>query len=289
MATRKAGKPAEIKPLSRRPRRYRIMLYSHPGVGKSRLAGSSVELGPTLILNADGPDGPESMRTAGYDPDTWDVKSIKDLDEAFDYIRHGGADDYDWVWLDSITLFEEAEMEAIMSDLVRKSPHRDIHLPDKPQYMLRQNHISRWVRRMKGQRINFGMTAHVMSVGVEDEDEDRDTAQYMPAIQGGQGKLSSNMCAHFGIVGRLHIAKRNVKLKGGDTGKKSKHVLQVQPSERWYAKDRLSGDRLGSEVVDPTMAKIIGLIGDSGKEKDGNQDQVRRVRKRPGKGSPRRR
>lgn len=199
------------------------------------------------------------MRSAGYDPDIWDVSSKKDLDEVYDYFHRGtGAKDYEFTWLDSVTLFEEAEMDAIMRALVAKNPHRDIHLPDKPQYMLRQNHISMWVRNMRGLPINFGMTAHVMSIGIEDEDEEESTASYLPAIQGSRGALSSKICGYFGIVGRLHVVKERVKLKGGGKRVKTTRVLQVQPSAKWYAKDRFNA--LGNEIVEPTMADIVAAI-----------------------------
>lgn len=264
-----ATRPKAIQPLSKRKLWVRPLIYGHPGAGKSPLAGSTCVLGPTLILNADGPDGPESMRKAsyytefGHNLEIWDVSSIKDLHEARDYFRRGsGTKDFKWVWLDSITLFEESDMDAIMRDLVKQKSHRDIHLPDKPQYMLRQNHISLWVRDMKKLKVNFGMTAHVMSVGVDDEDEETSTVSYRPAIQGSSGALSSKICGYFGLVGRLYVRRERVKTKGGDRRVKTIRVLQLQPSAKWYAKDRLSGDALGIEIVGKTiqMADIVETI-----------------------------
>jgi len=251
-------KPKGIKPLSKRPRWIRAIIFSHPGIGKSVLVGSSVEVGRTLILNADGPDGPEAMRRHGYNPDVIDVADEKDLTEVLEWLRHGGTDEYDWAWLDSSTLWEESDMDSIMRDLVRKKPHRSIYAPDKPQYGLRQNHLSLWVRHMRALPINFGMTCHVMSVGAEDEDENESTAMFMPAIQGSQGQLSSKLCGYMGIVGRLYIRTNKVKLKGGGKKTKRQRVLQVQPSVKWYAKDRFGV--LGDEIVDPTMATIYYAI-----------------------------
>jgi hypothetical protein len=251
-------KPSGIKKLSKRPKWVRIIVYAHPGVGKSVLAGSTVEVGRTLILNADGPDGPEAMRSHGYDPDILDVDDVKGLNEVLEWGRHGGWKEYDWVWLDSSTLWEDSDMDSIMRDLVREKPHRSVYAPDKPQFGLRQQHLSLWVRHMRAQPINFGMTSHVMSVGTESEDEDESTAQYMPAIQGSQGQLSSKICGNMGIVGRLHIRKRKVTVKGGGKRIKKERVLQVQPSGLWYAKDRFGV--LGDEIVNPTMSVISEAI-----------------------------
>jgi hypothetical protein len=264
-------RPKEIKPLAKKKLWVRPLLYGHPGAGKTPLAGSTAMLGRTLILNADGPDALESIRKADYwkeygkNVEFWDVDNGKDLTNVHDYFRRGGGtEEFDWVWLDSATLFEDSDMDDIMRQLHKKNKNRDIHLPDKPQYMLRQNHIGLWVRDMKRLRINFGMTAHVMTIGfeTEDEDDDESAVAYMPSIQGGQGKLSSKICGSFGIVGRLHVRRIKIKKKGGGTRPGAVRVLQVQPSEKWYAKDRLSGDRLGTEVVGRRiyMSDIIDAI-----------------------------
>jgi len=212
-------------------------------------------IGKTLILNADGPDSLVSVMQADYykefqdNLEFVDVTSIKDLHEIRDFFRRGnGAAEFDWVWLDSVTLFEERDMDDIMRRLHVEKSHRDVHLPDKPQYMLRQNHIGMWVREMQKVKVNFGMTAHVMQIGVEDEDEEASTASYRPSIQGKNGELSSKISGYFGLVGRLYVRRSRVKVKGGGKKIKTERVLQLQPSGKWYAKDRLSGDKLGSEL-----------------------------------------
>ena len=272
-------RPEAIQPLRKRKLWIRPLIYGHPGAGKSPVAGSTAILGKTLILNADGPDGPESMRKSFYwkeygdNIEIWDVDNIKDLHEARDYFRRGtGTTDFSWVWLDSVTLFEESDMDSIMRDLVKGKSHRDIHLPDKPQYMLRQNHVGLWVRDMRKLKINFGMTAHVMSVGVDDEDEEASTVSYRPAIQGGQGQLSSKICGYFGLVGRMYVRRTRVRVKGGGRKTRTERVLQVQPSAKWYAKDRLSGDALGAEIVGQkiSMADIVEVIRPRRKTADGN-------------------
>ena len=75
-------KPAGIKPLGKRPRKVNFEIYAEPGIGKTALIGTT---GPkALILNADGPDGPESIRaTVARElwPEVYDVSSIAQLIE----------------------------------------------------------------------------------------------------------------------------------------------------------------------------------------------------------------
>lgn len=247
--------------LSKRPRNVRMFVYSEPGVGKTVLAGSSAEVGRTLILNADGPDGPESIRARGFDPDVYDVTSYRELEEVFQDLRHGAHKEYDWVWLDSVTLFQEIGMDEIMAAAVKAKSHRDPDIPDKREYLINQTKISKWVRHMRGVPVNFGMTAHVMSI----EDEDGEV-RYMPAVQGGRGNLSSKFCGYVGIVGHLYIKRVKVNRKEGDGSKVvQRRVLQTQPGNKFYAKDRF--DALGDEVVNPTMSEIVRLINDRSRRK----------------------
>lgn len=263
-------RPDAIHPLNKTKFRIRPLIYGHPGSGKSPFAASTAMLGRTLILNADGPDSLVSVMQADYyeefqdNLEFWNVDSIRDLHEVRDYFRRGtGTKDFEWLWLDSATLFEEHDMDDIMHQLNKEKSHRDVHLPDKAQYMLRQNHLGMWVREMQKIRINFGMTCHVMQIGVDDEDEDASTASYRPAIQGKQGEISSKVCGYFGLVGRMYVRRSRVKVKGGDKKKvKTERVLQLQPSGKWYAKDRLSGDKLGAELAGRRiyMSDIVNTI-----------------------------
>lgn len=242
-----------IQPLSDRPKFWRSIIYSEPGAGKSTLAASSAEVGKTLIANADRPDAHEFARQLGYNPEVVDVKSEKEITELWEWLRHEGHKEYDFFWLDSGTLFQESLMADNMEEVHRQKEHRSIYLPDKPEYMLTQNQLSTWVRRMRSVPMSWGITAHMMSV-VDEVDGD---VKYMPAFQGGRGALSSKLCGYVGVVGRMYIHSVKVK-KEGKTRTVNRRALQVQPSGKFYAKDGFHA--LGSELEKPTMAQIMELI-----------------------------
>src|SRR4249919_718682 len=109
-------KPEAIRQMGDRPKHIRIMVYADPGTGKTPFAATSP--GKMLLLNADGPDGPESARVySAYKGDIWDIRNYNDLDEAHEYLYHTPRA-YDWVWFDSITLFQELGMDHIMRELI---------------------------------------------------------------------------------------------------------------------------------------------------------------------------
>ena len=239
MATR--TRPRAITRMHERPTHYGIIVYSDPGAGKTRLAGTSPN---ALILNADGSDAVESARISGSTAHVWDIDVYKDLDDAYDYIRRADHP-YEWVWLDSVSLFQEKGMDDIMAELVKHKPNRDQYVPDRLEYVQNMNHLSKWIRHMKALPVNFGITAHVMRI----EDEDDGTVTYMPQIQG--RNMPSKVCGYMSIVGHLYVAKK----KGGD---EQVRVLQVRKDAKWYAKDRF--DVLGDRVINPPIPGITEAI-----------------------------
>jgi hypothetical protein len=243
-----------IKKLSQRPKFGKFLFYSEPGGGKSTLAASSVEVGPTLIVNADGPDALESARAVGYDPDVWDVEGYKDLERVYEFTRHNPGR-HQFVWLDGITLYQDSNIQYILQEVRVRSPHRDPDVPDKPEYLREQMKTLKFIRHMRALPINFGITAHVMQT-----EDDEGTVMYLPSIQGKQGVLSSKVCGYMSVVGRLTV----VRVKGKDGKIKRSRRLVTQFDGKYYAKDRF--DVLGEYVPQPTMAKIMSSIN-GGKQK----------------------
>lgn len=245
--TQKRVAKSPIKKLSRRPKRVKMIVYSEPGGGKSVFAGSSMEVGPTLILNGDGPDGPESMRAFGYDPDIWDVNGYRDLDKAYDYLRHH-PDEYEFVWFDGVTLYQESNLQFILSEVVKEKSHRDPDVPDKPEYLREQTKTLKSIRHLRALPFNFGVTAHVMRIE-DDEGEVMD----LPSIQGKQGIVASKVCGYMSVVGRLEV----VRVKKDGKTKRSRR-LTTEFDGRHYAKDRFNV--LTPYVPQPTMAKVMERI-----------------------------
>lgn len=230
-------RPPQIVPLGDGLDKYiRMMVYSAPGQGKTVFAGTSPKC---LILEAD--RGTESALVRGSKAEKWIVNDWDDMAEAYTYLRHGGTNDFDWVWIDSLTLFQERGLDHIMADLVAQKSHRQIWAPDKGEYGQNMNRVSKLVRDLKDLPINLGITAHEMHT-MDDEGNDL----IVPWIQG-KG-MPEKICAYVGVVGHLELKEKDGKLY---------NVLETRGLGNRYGKDRYGA--IG-RMVQPTVPKIIAAI-----------------------------
>lgn len=242
-----SSRPEAIKPVSAEGKFIRFLLYGEPGCGKSVLAGTS----PKALILCNDPDEVSSPALHGSTADRWHVPDYLELTEAIEYLRHGGTNDYDWVWFDNATLFQEQGMDQIMVDLVAAKSHRNQFIPDKPEYLENQNRLGTAIRVLKGLPINLGITAHVMRT----EDEDGKVV-YQPLFQGGQGAFSQKICGYMGVV--AYMSARTVKDE--KTKKVSvERTLLTEKRSKYYAKDRYSSSPTG-RFVNPTIPEIVSAI-----------------------------
>lgn len=227
-------------PVTSEENHLKLLIYGKPGTGKSVLAGSSPKA--LLLLNDD--DEATSAAMHGSTADRWVVRDYSDLTEAYEYLAHGGINDYEWLWLDNATLFQEQGMDQIMLDLVTEKPHRSQWVPDKAEYLENQNRLGTFVRQFKNLPVNFGMTAHVM----RSEDDDG-KVEYQPLFQGGQGALSQKFCGYMGLVGYMTARKKDGV---------QERVLVTDKRGKFYAKDRYSA--FNGQVINPTIPEMVAAI-----------------------------
>ena len=219
------------------------MLYGEPGVGKSKLIGSGKR---TLIL-ANNPDETVSMRDS--DAVMWVTNDMMEATEAYEYLRHEGHKEFDWVWLDNGTLFQEQNMDRIMADLVAAKPHRDQFVPDMAQYLQNQNQMGLLIRNMVALPMNVGMTGHVMYY----QDDEAEETIMMPLFQGGQGAFSQKVCGYMNLVTYMGTRRRK---EGTD------RYLVTEKAQKIYAKDRFGV--LPRRIMNPTVPEIQALIEGGG-------------------------
>lgn len=214
-----------------------MLIYGDPGVGKTVLAGTS----PNCLFLESGVDGSESAAIQGSKADKWKMNDWNDMTEAYEYLRHE-KHGYEWVWLDSITLFQELGLDNIMEDLVAHKPHRSVYLPDRGEYGENMRRMGMWVRNMKPLDFNFCIIAHAMHYEPEEGIE-----QLWPAIQGRQ--MPQKICGYMGVVGYLTTRRKD--------GKDERQLL-TNKTAKYYAKDRF--DALGGRLVNPTIPMIQELV-----------------------------
>jgi hypothetical protein len=217
----------------------RMMVYGDSGVGKTVFASTSPRC---LILNCD-PAGTTSAAVRGSEAQRWNILDWNDMTEAYEYLRHEGHKEFDWVWVDSLTLFQERGLDNIMQDLVADKPHRKVYLPDKGEYGQNMNRVLILMRNMVALPMNLGVTAHVLRT----EDEDGKVT-FMPAIQG--KNMPDKICAYMGIVGYMYARRTKEQTEIG---------LRTRKDAKHYAKDRFDAFPSG-RLLSPTVPLLTAAV-----------------------------
>lgn len=231
---------------------YRFLIFGDPGTGKTPLACTA----PNALVG-DGDGGLVSALTAGSTAKVWTLNDWNDMLALYEWLRDGGTKEFDWLILDSLTLFQERGMDNVMDDLVAspKGSHRSIYLPDKGEYGQNMNRLGRTLRDLKRLPINQVWTAHAQVFEVP-QDNGEIVERIMPAIQGGKGDLSRKICGYVSVVGHLEQITKT-KTVNGKKKTTTTPVLITDKKNGWYGKDRHSA--IG-RMLNPTIPKMVAAI-----------------------------
>lgn len=200
-----------------------LLLYGHPGAGKTVFFGSGGE--DVLIISSD-PDGTISPRSLGFNFHEVSCRNYDDFDEIHDWLKGDKPTDFRWVVWDSLTLFQDmALFDDIMVDAVVRNPNQDPSVPSQREYLQNMNNVRSCVRKLVNLPYNVGITC--LAEKYTDEDGG-DGKKWMPMIQG--KKMPKTVSAYFNMVGLIAIEK------GPD--KKKRQVIHFLNSPKFMAKDR---------------------------------------------------
>lgn len=256
-----------------------VLIYGPPGAGKTRFIGSAPN---TLILRP-----PTDHTVSIEDPDNieeWIVADWASMLEAFQFIQQGGHENYDWVWLDSISLFQDFGMDDVMSDAIVRKPARAVERggvsipefgPDVGEYKINMERLAKWTRDMVGLAnsgfINFGITAHPFEWFDPTKDED----VWSPWIQG--KNMSPKICGYMNMVlymqeVRTADAPPQRALLSDAKGHVGKDQFDCLP--------KLKSGRHG--LVSPTMADLTAALDKARKGTTKKKTTGRKTRRRNG-------
>jgi AAA domain len=234
-------KPAQITKILLKDAYLHLLVYGQPGSGKTPFLSTGPK---TLILECD--RGDASAAVLKTTAEKWVINDWHDMSAAYEYVRHEGVNEYEWVWIDSMTLFQERGLDHIMQDLVARKPHRKVYLPDKGEYGENMNRVSLLVRDFKTLPINFGITAHIARV----EDEDGDVT-YMPHIQG--RNMPQKISGYFDVVALMEMTASKGQIQP---------VLRTKPDQKhkdYYIRDRFNMLSTGA-MLNPTVPKVMAAF-----------------------------
>lgn len=236
-----------------------MLVYGVPGAGKTRLIGSA----PRTLIIRPPMDHTDSIQDPGNVQEMV-VTDWSSMLEAFQFVQQGGHEEFDWVWLDSISLFQDMGLDDVMSDAIARKPMRAVERggvmipefgPDLQEYKVNMERLAKWVRDMSGMAdsglINFGITAHPF----EWFDPVKDESVWAPWIQG--RNMSAKVCGYMNIVAYLEVVRKD---------EETFRVL-LTDAEGFVGKDQfdcfpeLRSGKHG--IVEPTMDKVVEAIGSS--------------------------
>jgi hypothetical protein len=258
-----SGRPTGIQPLSR-GKKINFLLYARNGIGKTTLVGTTP--GRTLILRPP-VDHTDSIDNPPPGMEEWVIRDWNENWEALDYLRMHGARDWDWVWMDSISLWQDIGLDDIWETVLNEKPQRRRYGLDKAEYGINMFRLAQWIRHIVGaQQFNFGVTAHPADLPEGGAYENDSRELLMPFVQG--KNMSNKICGYMNVVGYLDLAKSKKE--------PPPRILRFNATDEYYAKDQFKAFA-GGKLLNPTMPEIIKLIEEAkAKRKVGRAKTTRR-------------
>jgi len=136
------------------------MLYGMFSVGKTVLVGTTP--GRVLIIRPP-TDHTQSIPRPHSGLEEWVSKDWDEMDEIGEFLRLEGHVHYDWVWLDSISLWQDVGLDDIWDATKAHNSARNVKWAgkDKGEYGRNMDRLSEWLRQTVSlDSFNFGITAH---------------------------------------------------------------------------------------------------------------------------------
>lgn len=241
------------------------LIYAPSGVGKTVLAGTAPN---SLFLTVEAA-GTESAKAFGSTSDEWVVPDWDTLLEAYDWLKKGGYNDYDWLLVDSISEMQELCWANHLEEAKASNSSRSIYAAAIQDYGIVDNKIKRLIDGLNRMPINVLYTAQVMTLEAEDEDGD-DITMRLPLI--GRAKngapLSNLTCGKMTLVGFLGTVRDSEDYEVR---------LATAAGPTWIAKDR--HDTFGRYVDNPNIEEMAAAVDE--RQKQGKRKAAKAAEKKP--------
>lgn len=224
------------------PKYLRMAMVAPSGFGKTVFCGTADR---ALFLTTD-PEGTASAAAWGSDAKEIEVTNQEQMNDAYVFLEQGGISelDVDTVIVDNLTEVQKQFMDAAMSNAVTKEPDRSLFVPAQREYLIEQNAVIDFVRKMCTLPVNLIFTIH--RKGMEDGEGE---PFYSAAVRGKQGEIAQSVLGYMNVVGMgevLTIKEKEVRRIYFD------HVRQFRGKDRFQVLGKFR-----DELTVPDMMTLL--------------------------------
>lgn len=208
-----------------------MLIYGAPGVGKTTFSANTEDC---LIADVEG--GAVFLGLHGIEASVARVEKWDDLNEVLKAVKEGG---YKTVVIDPIGELLEKLIDSLKKNGYGQGRGETLTL-SLQGWGVAKEQFKTMMRKFRDINCNVILVAHTN----EKKDEERTTVR--PKMQ---ASLDEDVCAMMHIVGFMKLES---------DGKKTTRKLYMQPTEKYYAKDRIG--LLPAVMEEPTFNKVRDTI-----------------------------
>lgn len=187
----------ELQPVAERDPYLNMLVYGHPGVGKTVLAGSASvvpEMSPVVFLDVEG--GTFSLRKTYPNVEVVRVTNWGQVQEIYNELYRGKTG-FKTIVLDSLTEIQRLSMLGIMGEVVREDSSRDPEVPSIREWGKNGEQTRRLVRAFRDLPMNTIFTA----LTIEEKDAKSGKMKSRPSMS---GKLSMEVSGYVDLCTYLY-------------------------------------------------------------------------------------
>jgi len=243
---------------------YKFLFYSPPGHGKTTLLGTAAgdeRICPMLLLDFEAGTrsiGSKVVRIelnnlAKHKPTVDKITAVRildwqDFDDVHEFLRdveHG----YRSVALDSLSEINYLNLTKTIDEAYRKDRKHDPDVAEQRDYLKSAGQMRRMVRNFRDLPLHVFFTALAQTA----QDPISRATMSQPQLT---GKLAFEIPGLVEVTGYMAVVEERQ-----DSGEISTYrALLTDSTERYFAKDRTEGGKLGGFLADPTLPKIFDLL-----------------------------